>query len=253
MLSQATLVYFSPTGGVKQAALQMAKALAQQVDLVDLSLPEQPSHPFGPEQPVLFALPVFGGRLPDLAAARLQTCRGQQTPAVAVVVYGNRAYEDALLELSDCLQRQGFAIVAGAALVAEHSIVHQLAAGRPDAQDARQLAEFAQQLEKRLQQPPTVTVSLPGNRPYKEWQKAPVTPVASDACVECGLCAEQCPNQAIPLAHPKQTELARCIMCMRCVALCPQQARALPLSVQEQTAEKLAPWRQVRRENELFL
>ena len=46
---------------------------------------------------VLFAAPVYGGRLPAMAAERFRRIRGAGQKCVAVVVYGNRDYEDALL------------------------------------------------------------------------------------------------------------------------------------------------------------
>ena len=42
-----------------------------------------------------------------------------QTPAVLVVVYGNRAYDDALLELSDIATGAGFVPLAAGAFVGE--------------------------------------------------------------------------------------------------------------------------------------
>ena len=48
---------------------------------------------------ILLAAPVYGGRVAPTALERLARLRGQGQAAVAVVVYGNRDYEDALLEI----------------------------------------------------------------------------------------------------------------------------------------------------------
>ena len=65
----------------------------------DLNLNEGAS--LGPQDCLIAAFPVFSGRLPAFFKAWMDQIQGRDTPAVAVVVYGNRAYEDALLELSD--------------------------------------------------------------------------------------------------------------------------------------------------------
>ena len=82
-------------------------------------------------------VPVFGGRIPGYAAEKLTYLKGGGAVALTAAVYGNRAFEDALLELDDCLKAQGFRIGAGTALLAEHSMVRDVAAGRPDNQDRK--------------------------------------------------------------------------------------------------------------------
>ncbi|WP_279125073.1 flavodoxin family protein [Holdemania filiformis] len=110
----------------------------------DLNLNESAS--LGPQDCLIAAFPVFSGRLPAFFKAWMDQIQGRDTPAVAVVVYGNRAYEDALLELSDALEAAGFTIVGAATVVAQHSIFPAVANGRPDAADAAGIANFAQAL-----------------------------------------------------------------------------------------------------------
>lgn len=253
MLDKITVLLFSPTGGTQRAAMLLAERLAHTAQQVDLSRPDCAPRAFGKDDVVLAAGPVFGGRIPALMAERLRQCQGNGARAIAAAVYGGRAYEDALVELDDLLAAQGFRVVAAAALLAEHSIVRTLAAGRPDAQDAAQLADFAARIADKLAQGGTDAPHTPGNRPYKDWSGMPVTPAASDACVACGTCAQQCPAQAIAPDNPHQTDAAKCITCMRCVAVCPQNARALPPQVTQMLGEKLAPFAAVRQENELYL
>ncbi|MDE6280624.1 MAG: hypothetical protein K2M15_02335, partial [Oscillospiraceae bacterium] len=82
----------------------------------------------------VIAIPSFGGRVPALAAQRLAKIHGNQARCVVMCVYGNRAYEDTLVELEDLARQSGFQVIAAVAAVAEHSIMHQYAAGRPDQQ-----------------------------------------------------------------------------------------------------------------------
>ena len=120
---------------------------------------------------------------------------------MTLAVYGNRAYEDALIELDDSVEKQGFRRLASAALAAQHSIVTQLAAGRPDQEDAEEITRFAEEILSKYEgilsgkeQPGNYSVQ--GNRPYKNWNPMQAVPLVSDACIRCGLCAEKCPVEA---------------------------------------------------------
>jgi len=46
-------------------------------------------------------------------------------------------------------------------------------------------------------------------------------------CIECGICAEACPDNAIDLLHPVQTDRNRCTVCGYCTELCPAAAREI--------------------------
>lgn len=253
MLDNIMVLHFSPTGGTRRAARLLAGAVAAQAGETDLALPQVQAHRFGPEDVVLVAGPVYGGRLPALMVQRLRDCHGGGARAVAAVVYGGRAYEDALLELADVLEAQGFRVIAGAALLAEHSIAHAVAAGRPDGQDEAQLAGFGARIADKLAHGAADTPALPGSRPYRDWAGMPAVPTADGRCTGCGTCAKACPAQAIPADDLRQTDAARCITCMRCVQVCPAGARALPAPVQAAIGQKLAPFAEKRPENELFL
>ena len=253
MLDRITVLHFSPTGGTRRAALLLARHIAAKVEEIDLCRPEMQAHTFGEGDVVLVAGPVYGGRLPALMTERLRACRGGGARAVSAAVYGGRAYEDALVELDDLLGGQGFRVIASAALLAEHSIVRALAAGRPDAQDEAQLAEFGARIAAKLEQGDMDAPHTPGNRPYKEWAGMPTAPQAAEACNACGACARECPAGAISPAHPAETDAARCITCMRCVTVCPQKARALPAPVLQMLSQKLAPFMEKRQENGLYI
>ena len=99
-----------------------------------------------PLQSLLFPLSAGGSRLwrpPALAAQRIARIHGGGARCVLVCVYGNRAYEDTLVEMEDLAKQSGFQVIAAVAAVAEHSIMHQYAAGRPDQQDQEELKGYA--------------------------------------------------------------------------------------------------------------
>lgn len=246
--------YFSPTGSTKKAALALTSALADPDGFteIDLSLPALAQYTFAANDIIVVAVPVFGGRVPAFALQQLTALHGQNTSAIAVAAYGNRAYEDALLELSDSLTSQSFRVIAAAAVLSEHSMLRSIAAGRPDADDLAQLTDFAKKISaKPLTEAPALT-NIPGNRPYKDWQPMPVVPQVSDSCIRCGLCSATCPTQAIPSGQPHTTDPQKCILCLRCTTICPQQARSLPQQAQALIAQKLAPIKDIYKNNEFF-
>ncbi len=142
---------------------------------------------------VLFAAPVYGGRLPAMAAERFRRIRGAGQKCVAVVVYGNRDYEDALLELHDILSENGFVVVAAGAFVARHSIFPDVAAGRPDRDDLDRMAEFAERVRECLAAGTVLdAASVKGKRPYKQSGYVPLHPSADrKKCTGCGRCARE--------------------------------------------------------------
>lgn len=246
-------IYFSPTGGTKKAAFYLAESLGKEVKEVDLSAPDFNGAEFKKDDLVIVAAPAFGGRIPALMAERLKCTAGKGAAAVTAAVYGNRAYEDALVELNDALEEQGFEPFASAAVLAEHSMVREVAAGRPDAKDHEELSGFGAQILKKLEAAEITRPQVPGNRPYKEWKKMPAVPVNGSGCTGCGLCAGLCPSGAISKENPSVTDPKKCILCLRCIAVCPSGAKKLPEPVQEMLNQKLLPLKGIRKENELFL
>lgn len=252
MEKQITVAHFSPTGGTRRAALALAKGLAEESKEWDLSRLKGETPAFSGEELVLFAAPVFGGRIPEVLLRTLNTLRGNGARAVTAVVYGNRDFDDALLELNKAVKENGFTIVASAALVAQHSLAPAVGAGRPDPEDCFQMKGFAQRILEKLEQGGGEP-SVPGNPDFLPRKPGAAVPETSGACVRCGACARNCPVGAIPLERPETTDPAKCILCMRCVNLCTKKARSLPAAMAAGVAAKLAPCLEVRRENELFL
>lgn len=177
---------------------------------------------------LIVGVPVYGGRVPAMVVERFNTIKGNNTPAIIVCVYGNRDYDDAMLELSDIVRANGFIPFAAAAVVAEHCIFPKVATDRPDADDWKKIDTFCKEAKGALNKfDPRVPKELPikGNRPYKKAGGVPLHPSADKDCNECGTCARQCPTGAISLENPKITDTDKCISCARCINVCPQKAR----------------------------
>ena len=126
---------FSPTGGVKRAAGLLSAPMADQPDIIDLSLPLNGTPRFSPEDVCLIAVPCFGGRVPEIALERLAQTQGGGARAILLSVYGNRSDEDTLFELKGAAMRAGYVPMAAVRAVAQHSIVPAIAAGRSALRD----------------------------------------------------------------------------------------------------------------------
>ncbi len=237
------LVSFSPTGTSQAVAEAVARGIGgDTVEHVDITLPSGRARRLrtAADDLLVVAVPVYVGRVPELAASWLATVEAEATPAVCLVVYGNRAVEDALLELTDIVADRGGVPVAAASFVGEHSFSSPgapIATGRPDANDLREAERFGRAVRGKLRAmaraDASATVSVPGARPYRERPARPpgLCSAAGDTCVQCGVCADACPAGAIDPGDSAAVDEDACILCCACVKRCPEGAR-----------EVQAPW-----------
>lgn len=247
-------IFFSPTGGTKKAADALSSAWEEKeaIDLMTTSA-EESSHTFSAEDFCLVAVPVYAGRVPEPAIERIQRFRASGSHAAAVVVYGNRAFDDALLELKDTLTSCGFFVVAGVAAIAQHSVCPSFAHGRPDREDLRVLSDFSDRIRDISDQNPAQEASVPGNSPYRPRKAMPVYPVGGLTCHRCGLCASQCPVKAIPIENPRRVDASKCISCMHCVSVCPFGSRHASFLARAAGSALLKKTASEPKHNELFL
>ncbi len=257
------LLYFSPTGTTRSVIHSIADGLgASSTTTLDVSSPgARLSAPRLAGQCLLIGAPVYFGRVQVNAAALYRTLRAPSVglPAVPVVVYGNRAWEDALLELSDLVTDAGYCVVAGAAFVGEHAYSdagHPLAPGRPDADDLAIARAFGGSVRDKLNAgPPVPLAQVPGKRPYREPHAEPAPPPVTRAadCTLCGTCASVCPTGAVHCSTEVETDVRLCIRCAACVKHCPTGARVLSNPAVDKVRNWLLRTCPARREPELFL
>lgn len=247
-------ITFSPTGGTRRVCDLLSKGFGSNIVSTELCAKEsQIEKPTISENDiVVIGMPVFAGRVPGLAINRLRNIDGKGARCVIVAVYGNREFEDALVEMQDAATACGFIVIAAVSAIAEHNVVREFAAGRPNADDGEELSQFAVQILQRvINDAGHAELALPGNRPYKEINLGPF-PEADATCMGCGLCVEACPTDAISVENPQITNKELCITCMRCVAVCPTQSRSLG-SIVGALAERLRPLCSKPKHNELFI
>lgn len=225
-----TQLYFSPTGSTKKVVELLAGVWDAEKQAIDFSCTNKDytTCTFARDELCFIGVPSFGGRVPAVALSHLQQMRAEGTPAVLVATYGNRDYDDTLLELKNAATQSGFQVIAAIAAVTEHSMMHQFGAGRPNTSDQQELLGFAEKIKQTIESGVALPeIAVKGNTPYREYGGLPFQPSADKNCNKCGICAKGCPTGAIPAEDPSDTHKGSCITCMRCVALCPQHARKL--------------------------
>lgn len=247
-------ITFSPTGGTRRVSDYICEGIDTRPLVTDLCVKEgQIRLPdIHEEDLVIIAMPVFAGRVPALAVERLRRIQSNRAKCAVVAVYGNRAYDDALLEMQDVATEMGFRVVAAVSAVAEHSIARVYAAGRPDAEDRKELAAFGAAIINKVEGSDTYKpLALPGNRPYRAGDTGPF-PTADERCTGCGTCLKLCPADAIPADNLRSVNKEACISCMRCLSVCPTKARNIG-PVEIMVTEKLKALCATRKGNELFV
>ena len=240
-------VWFSATGTTKKAVSRASSLIAQDLNVpcrefsYNLPAAREDDLSFGPGDLVVFGVPVYAGRVPNLLLPFVQnSIHGDKTLAVPVVLYGNRNFDDGLIELRNVMAGNGFCPISAAAIVGEHSFSRILGAGRPDEADMALVDELAQKTAEKvkgLTQPPEEMVWVEGcdpirpyytprdrhGEPIKDFLKAkPKTD--PDKCVKCGLCARLCPMGSID-PNDVSNVVGKCIKCCACVKKCPTGAK----------------------------
>ena len=151
------------------------------------------------------------------ASQQLLRVKGDGSPAIIVCSYGNRDYEDMLVELKDLLTANGFRIVSAAAFIARHSVFRNVASERPDMEDNRIVDDFGckswQLLSGITDTSAIPDINIRGSRLYRDILQVPLYPTGDDTCIDCKKCVEECPTHAIASENPIKTDESQCISC----------------------------------------
>ncbi len=273
-IKSVSCIYFSPTGTTRTIIKNIAKGMQlKQIEMMDCTLRSQRkgvSFIYNNDL-VIIAAPVYYGRIPEELVPFLKTLSVQNTPVVLVVIYGNRDYEDALIELHDISVSQGFTPVAGGVFIAEHSYSFSsrpIAHGRPDVKDIKKAQAFGLKIKEKLKTVASLEdiekIKVPGNTPYLEPENLNMlkqvrktisfTPETDNKkCTQCNLCVEVCPTKAIDPDDVSKIDRWECMICFACIKNCPSQAKQMTDPHFNGAIEQLQKACQERKEPEIYL
>ncbi|MCD8036386.1 MAG: EFR1 family ferrodoxin [Clostridiales bacterium] len=237
-------MYFSGTGTTKKMVTYIAKELANKIGAeytpFDFTLPAARAEAkvYEEDDIVVLGTPVIAGRVPNLLLKYLDTVAGNGAYGIPVVLYGNRNFDDALIELRNIMEKDGFHTIAGGAFVGEHSFSTTLGKGRPDDEDMTVAAELVCRIVEKIEsgninEDP---IAVKGENPIRPYYTPrdrngngidirKVKPKTDESkCVKCGFCAKNCPLGSI---NPEDvTQITGvCMKCCKCIKLCPKGAK----------------------------
>lgn len=249
-----TAMYFSPTKTTKKVAETVAAVMGE-YGTIDLTNPiaRKMRYMYGEGDILVLGYPVYGGRIPEVIMDVLTKLSGEGTLAVVLGVYGNRAYEDALIEGYDLLTARGFKVIAAGAFLGEHSYTDRVATDRPDEEDLQVAADFGKQIAEKIAAGYLVTPEVPGSRPYKKGMpNMPFKPEVKNTCSGCGACVKVCPMQIIDRKNPRITGDG-CILCCACIKTCTKNAKYFDAAPINKIVTMLETNCTERKEPELFI
>jgi NAD-dependent dihydropyrimidine dehydrogenase PreA subunit/flavodoxin len=238
-----TTMYFSPTGTTRKVVTHLGTQIAtilpfQQIREIDFTPKKarQQITGFGQDDLLIIGVPVYAGRVPNVLKEFLGSIEGNGAKAVAVVLFGNRSFDDGLMELRELLTSGGFRVIGAGAFVGEHAFSDTLAKGRPDPKDLVLVDQFARELSEKIKagndstdfwikgQMPLGNYYTPRNLEGEPVNILKVKPKTTDACTDCKHCVEICPMESISWEDPTSV-IGICIKCGACIKGCPVNAK----------------------------
>jgi len=242
-------VYFSPTGNTKNVVGTIADSAAAlfgaPAEIIDFTLPSArtKTYSFTPTDLVVFGTPVYAGRVPNKILPFVQEgFSGCGAMALPVVTFGNRSFDDGLMELRNELTVCGFHCIAAGAFPSAHVFSSKIAADRPDDSDLALMNRLGQAAAGKIALLSECTaaglppVEVRGNDPVGPYYRPlgidgqpavflkakPKTDLSK--CTKCGLCSTLCPMGSIDAADTSNIT-GICIKCQACVKSCPVGAK----------------------------
>lgn len=237
-------MYFSGTGTTEKTVKKIAQNIGNKLEVevynIDFTFKKsrEKKYEFTNEDLIILGTPVIAGRVPNVLLKFLESIKGNHALVIPIVMFGNRDFDDALIELRDICIKDNFIPIGAGAFVGEHSFSTELGKGRPDNEDFKIIEFFCDKIIDNLHSKKYLKEKLwvKGESPYR-WYYQPkdskgnpidirkVKPKTDmTLCNNCGLCAELCPMESI-----KKDEVSNvigiCIKCCACIKKCPQKAK----------------------------
>ena len=257
VIKNVHLFYFSPTYTTKKTVKAIAEGLGADFVEHDVTFSFESEEEFylQKDEIAIVGVPVYGGRTPVITRNMLDKIHGDNSLAVVVAVYGNRDYDDALLELKDILSENGFSVIAGGAFIGEHSYTRKVGTRRPDDEDIAKAVAFGKNIRAKVDSDTyTKNIDVKGNFPYKADMPVRVfSPMANKNCIYCRKCHIVCPVGAIDKKDPEIVDVEKCIHCYACVKICTFNGREIPGNPLKDIVAFLETKCSERKEPEIFI
>ncbi len=263
-IKKVKTIYFSPTGTSKKIVRAIGEGGGRtlKIEEFDLTFPDHaPRIEVAENELAIVGVPVYAGRVAPLAKERLKSVYGSNSNVIIAVLYGNREFEDALIELRDMMMAQSFSVIAACAFVGEHSFssaAMPIGQGRPDDQDLVIANEFGQKVMEQMStyhKADDGLFNVPGDTPYKEgMMNLPFTPqIDIERCTQCEACIPTCPARAISLEDQIRIDREVCTFCCACIKNCPEGVVSITAPPILEKVAWLHANCQERKEPKLFL
>lgn len=235
MKKNLNVIYFSPTDGTKKIVKEIARGINLEYKDFNITLSQNRVDDlyFDENDIIVVGMPTYAGRFPKLLHNYMEKIKCNNSLCVLVATYGNRDYEDSLLELKDLFESKGCKTLAAATFVTEHSSTEKLATQRPDKEDLSIAYDFGLKISSKLENIKSIdeieTLNVPGNFPYviKNIPIMKITPQTKESCINCKICAKHCPTAAIDFNDCKTIDINRCIKCCSCIKRCPFNSKEM--------------------------
>ena len=236
-------MYFSGTGTTKKMVTHIAKNLAEKINYdyesFDFTSPESRVEvkTFDKGDVVVLGTMVIAGRVPNLLIKYLNTLEGNGAFGIPISMFGNRSVDDALIELRNIMEDDGFHTIGGGAFVGEHSFSTILGKGRPDKEDMEVADILVEKIAEKINtgnindgpievvgETPIRPHFTPRDRHDEAIDIRKVKPKTNDNCINCGFCSSSCPMGAIDKEDVSLVP-GVCMKCCKCVKCCPVGAK----------------------------
>ena len=228
IIKKLHLVYFSPTGTGKKNLEFAAANFNIETIKHDITCKSE-ILTFKDTDLVFFITPVYSGRVPTLAKKRIELIHGNNTPCVLFSVYGNRAFDNSLIELQQIVENNDFKAIAALGVIGEHTFTNKVGYNRPDADDQRIIGEKMNIVKEKINKTSSlkdiININIPGKIPNDQLKRLSLAPKTNDKCTHCNICIDVCPAKAINFEHFNIPDSTLCIGCLACVKNCPNNAR----------------------------
>lgn len=219
------LIYYSPAYSTRRIVRAVARGISDNAVNHDITQGVENIPEFTADDLVIIGVPSYSGRVPTLATSYLSQITAKGAAAILVCVYGNREYDDTLLELKNICIHRGFKVISAGAFIARHSIFPNIAKDRPSKDDLDVASVFGKKSVDFATKKDNIDIKVKGNTHYRNIADIPFNPKGDSKCNECGVCVKLCPVGAITMRNPRKTNRKLCISCARCIEVCPKNSR----------------------------